>query len=165
MKITFFATAIICAFLDILSKDLAFLKVKQLHHVDLIEGILRFRCTTNKGIIFGLFQEASLVFFIISIIAVPAIVIIFLSLKRYTLTLVVSLGLILGGTIGNLFDRIASHEHAVRDFIDFYLINWPVFNLADSFILIGTIVLIAELTFFEEKRKKIDATITKEGQP
>ena len=61
-----------------------------------------------------------------------------------------ALGLILAGTLGNLYDRIA--YRAVRDFIDVYLINWPIFNLADTWITIGVIFIILSMLV---KRKVI----------
>jgi len=64
-----------------------------------------------------------------------------------------SYGLIIGGALGNLFDRISLGY--VVDFIDFFLgtHHWPVFNVADSAITIGIILLIADLLYFGKEKK------------
>ena len=97
----------------------------------------------NKGIAFGLFsfekfsiyQSISLVIFIISI-ALTVMIVKSDGFKKYSLIL------ILGGALGNLFDRI--YYSAVPDFIDFHLndFHWFVFNVADIFITLGIVCLI-----------------------
>jgi lipoprotein signal peptidase len=59
--------------------------------------------------------------------------------------LCVALGLILGGTVGNLFDRVVFG--GVRDFLYFYLIEWPVFNVADCCLVIGASLLLVQAVF------------------
>ena len=108
----------------------------------------------NKGIAFGLFsfeksfiyQSISLVIFIISIVLI--IMIIKLEgFKRYSIIL------ILGGALGNLFDRI--YYSAVPDFIDFHInsFHWFVFNVADIFITAGVICLIFDEMFIDNKKR------------
>jgi len=65
----------------------------------------------------------------------------------------ISLALILGGTLGNLYDRIVYHK--VIDFIDFYFRKWhyPIFNIADSAICIGAVLLLIDL-IWKEKAKE-----------
>ena len=57
----------------------------------------------------------------------------------------VALGLILGGTIGNLYDRLVFG--GVRDFLYFYKIEWPVFNVADCCLVVGAGVLLVQALF------------------
>jgi|TARA_B110000971_G_scaffold216990_1_gene252956 signal peptidase II len=111
----------------------------------------------NKGIAFGLFsfeesfiyQSISLVIFIISIV-----LIIMMTksegFKKYSLIL------ILGGALGNLFDRI--YYSAVPDFIDLHIkgFHWFIFNVADIFITIGVICLILDELFFYKKNNEIN---------
>jgi signal peptidase II len=123
--------------------------------IEVVEGSLGFRYVENKGIIFGAFKSLSTAFFVIAVVAVPVIVVIFVRLKAPTLTMTLALSFVLGGTLGNLHDRI--FHGAVRDFIYFYLIDWPIFNLADSYILVGTILLMLELTLLDEKKPKPEA--------
>jgi signal peptidase II len=106
----------------------------------------------NKGIAFGLFsfekfsiyQSISLVIFIISI-ALTVMIVKSDGFKKYSLIL------ILGGALGNLFDRI--YYSAVPDFIDLHIngFHWFIFNVADIFITIGVICLILDELFFYKK--------------
>ena len=108
----------------------------------------------NKGIAFGLFsfekffiyQSISLVILIISI-ALIVMIVKSDGFKKYSLIL------ILGGALGNLFDRI--YYSAVPDFIDLHIndFHWFIFNVADIFITIGVICLILDELFFYKKTK------------
>ena len=60
-----------------------------------------------------------------------------------------ALGLILGGTIGNLYDRLVFN--GVRDFLYFYKIEWPVFNVADCCLVVGACMLLAHAFLFPPK--------------
>jgi signal peptidase II len=93
------------------------------------------------------------------VIAVVAVVILTVWLKRLEPDegwLALSLSLILGGAIGNLYDRIAYGY--VIDFLDTYYQqwHWPVFNIADSAISVGVVILLLD-TFFNEKKETSDA--------
>lgn len=151
----FFGTALAAAALDLWTKQIAARRLGQPNQsvrIEVVEGALGYRYVTNKGIIFGGFPSLGPLFFWVSLVAVPVIAGIFLRMRAPTLTMTLALAFILGGTLGNLYDR-TFHE-AVRDFIDAYLIRWPVFNLADSFILVGTILLMLELVMLDEKSGK-----------
>ena len=110
----------------------------------------------NKGIAFGLFsfekffiyQSISLVILIISI-ALIVMIVKSDGFKKYSLIL------ILGGALGNLFDRI--YYSAVPDFIDLHIndFHWFIFNVADIFITIGVICLILDELFFYKKNNEI----------
>ena len=63
----------------------------------------------------------------------------------------------MAGAIGNLFDRIV--YGAVRDFFDFYLINWAVFNIADTYITVGVIILLVSLFIPEKKQESEDHSV------
>jgi signal peptidase II len=98
----------------------------------------------NHGILFSLGGEhANGLFAAVSIIA--AIAIVYWSRRRSTssdLTLCTALGLILAGALGNLYDRIIFH--GVRDFLYFYWIEWPVFNVADCCLVCGAALLLVQ---------------------
>jgi lipoprotein signal peptidase len=100
----------------------------------------------NHGALFGLGSEyywmANFVFAVVSIIAAVAIML--WTLRRTTArdwALCAALGLILAGTLGNLYDRAIFG--GVRDFLHFYWIEWPVFNVADCCLVSGACVLLA----------------------
>jgi lipoprotein signal peptidase len=104
----------------------------------------------NHGALFSLGGEhgdrANWFFAIVSVIAAVAITI--WGLRKSTGSdrwLCVALGLILGGTVGNLFDRVVFG--GVRDFLYFYLIEWPVFNVADSCLVVGAGLLLVQAIF------------------
>lgn len=91
----------------------------------------------NSGAAFGLFPDRGTLFVVIAVVVVVAIVAYYRYLPADRWPVRVSLGLQLGGALGNLLDRL--HYGYVVDFIDFKI--WPVFNLADSAIVIGVAIL------------------------
>lgn len=153
-RLWFFAVALVAAALDLWTKQAAFANNPDGIDVPVIEGLFSFGKTTNKGIVFGLFAGAGPVFLVVSVLAVPAILFIFLSVKKPKWSLTAALALILGGTLGNMYDRVVLGE--VRDFIKFYHGEkvWPLFNLADSCICVGVFLLALEMLFFDEKKPK-----------
>jgi signal peptidase II len=109
--------------------------------VELIPGVLELRFTTNPGGAFGVFGDLSWLFVLISVIVVGAIV--FASRNLPSTVSAVGLGLVLGGAIGNLTDRLLRGPALggeVVDFIDLQV--WPVFNLADTGIVVGAALLL-----------------------
>ena len=107
----------------------------------------------NEGIAFGLFSLGDKTFynFLTILILIIILIIIFMlhkseGLKKYSLLM------ILGGALGNLYDRI--FNKAVPDFIDFHVeeFHWFIFNVADIFITIGVILMIF-LEFTDNKKK------------
>jgi signal peptidase II len=103
---------------------------------------LRLALTFNSGAAFGLGRGKTTAF----VLGALALVVVLLGLGRRasrtaSLTSVIAMGLLLGGALGNLTDRIIRHHHgSVIDFID--LQWWPVFNLADASITIGALLLV-----------------------
>ena len=98
---------------------------------------------TNSGAAFGLFQGWSSVFIVIAIVVIVALVWYYLQLSDGEWLVQLALGLQLGGAVGNLIDRLR-FGGSVVDFIDLNfwpLQNWPVFNIADSSIVVGVSVL------------------------
>ena len=113
---------------------------------------LNFNLVWNTGIGFGLISlETNIFYHILTlIIAAVNIVLIFFIIKSKGIY-VYLLALIIGGSLGNLFDRI--YYYAVPDFIDFHIGNfhWFVFNVADIFITVGIIGLMLKELFKKEK--------------
>jgi signal peptidase II len=104
----------------------------------------------NQGALFGFGNDysnlANAVFALVSVAA--AVAIIFWSTRKSSardVFLCTSLGLILAGTLGNLYDRVVFN--GVRDFLHFYWFEWPVFNIADSCLVCGAILLLAQAFF------------------
>jgi signal peptidase II len=112
------------------------------HPREVIDGILRFRYTTNSGGAFSLGDRAPLLFAIAAIVVCAAIAV--TSFRARSTAHAIALGLVLGGAAGNLIDRIARGSGLsgrVIDFIDLHV--WPVFNIADASIVVGAILLVA----------------------
>jgi signal peptidase II len=110
--------------------------------IEVIPGVLSFTYTTNSGGAFGLGRSAPWLFATATVLV--SLVIVVLSLRLTRSSMAAALGLILGGALGNLTDRALNGPglsgHVV-DFIDLHV--WPVFNVADSAIVVGAILLAA----------------------
>ncbi len=108
----------------------------------LVPGALDLSYTTNSGGAFSLFTGVPWVFFVASIGISAGIV--WLSFRQTSAANAVGLGLILGGAVGNLTDRVTRGTGISGQVVDFiHLHLWPTFNVADSCIVIGAIVLLA----------------------
>lgn len=112
-----------------------------------LANLFRFTHTTNTGAAFGLFQNGNSVFTVLAVIVAIGIIYYNHTLSAGHTWLRVALGLMLGGALGNLIDRVRLGY--VTDFLDFG--PWPVFNLADTSIVAG-VALLAWLTLREERR-------------
>jgi len=110
------------------------------HPIEVIRGVFTLRYVTNSGGAFSLGQGAPWLFAAVTVVVAGLIVAVAFR-SRSTLA-AVALGLILGGALGNLTDRIvrgSGLRGRVVDFVDFHV--WPVFNLADASIVIGALLL------------------------
>ncbi len=125
--------------------------------------IFRFTHVTNTGAAFGLFPGGGDFFTALAAIVIVAIITYYWHLPDGQWLVRVALGLQLGGAIGNLVDRL--RQGFVVDFIDLNfwpLHNWPVFNLADSSIVAG-VVLLALLMIWEERRGRDRQRVAEDG--
>lgn len=121
----------------------------------IIGDFLWFKSTLNTGVAFSLFEGNSLFFIIFTCLA--SVVLIYLIFSKKFLmkhSYKICLGLILGGTIGNLIDRIIFD--GVRDFIYFKFINFAIFNIADAVIVISVILFAILLLIDTFKKEKND---------
>jgi signal peptidase II len=107
--------------------------------IDVIDGVLSLTLTYNSGGAFGLLQGLP-GFFLIATVVVVGVIMIW-ARRLDDARLIVPLGMVLGGGLGNLWDRLfRDTEGRVVDFIDLHV--WPVFNLADSSIVVGVVVIL-----------------------
>lgn len=107
------------------------------------EGILRLTRVANEGVVFGISMPQPIALTLPIMVVIAALFLFF----RYSLLnsgiIKIGLGLIVGGSIGNLIDRFRLGH--VTDFIDLRLLgdyHWPAFNVADSAIIVGTILIV-----------------------
>lgn len=105
--------------------------------------------TWNNGVSFGLFNNNNeLNALILSVLAIAIVIFLILWLRKAeNKRMAIGLGLIIGGALGNVIDR--GIHGAVVDFLDFYVnsYHWPAFNVADSCITIGAVILIFDSLF------------------
>jgi signal peptidase II len=144
--------ALIVVLLDRWTKHIVARRIGLYQHIQVIPGFFRLTHTENTGAAFSLFADSAapwktgllIAFSIIALLVVSALL--WKNNHAHVIT-GVALSLILGGAIGNLWDRITSGR--VVDFLLFYIkrYQWPVFNLADSAIVVGAGLLVLEILF------------------
>jgi len=139
--ITIFSTALIVILFDQITKFLIRINFQLNETFPIIKNIFHLTYIQNFGAGFGILQQQKWILIFISLIVVGVILFYFDRIKDKEILLQVLVGFILGGTIGNLIDRVI--YGFVIDFIDFKI--WPIFNVADSFVTIGVIGLIIYL--------------------
>jgi len=127
--------------------------------IQVIPGFFRITHIENSGAAFGLFADSpgQWKVFMLVLFSVVALVVVSALLWRnnHTMTTTgIGLALILGGAIGNLWDRLVSGR--VVDFLLFYVrqYQWPAFNVADSAIVVGAGLLIIEILFSKSEEEK-----------
>ena len=132
------ATAAAVAAVDQLTKSLALDKLAD-GPVEVIDGVLTLRLTFNPGGAFGVLQGVPNFFLIATVVIV--VFILYWARTVQSTAWAIPLGLVLGGGLGNLADRVfRDTDGRVVDFADLQV--WPVFNVADSAITIGVLALL-----------------------
>jgi signal peptidase II len=147
-----FILAAVVILLDRWTKRLVASHIALYTHVQIIPGFFRLTHTENTGAAFSLFADSPSHWKTALLIAFSLVAMVIVSIllwkqtRPFTMTSV-ALSLILGGAVGNLWDRLASGR--VVDFLLFYIkqYQWPVFNLADSAIVVGASLLVLEILF------------------
>ena len=152
----YFGIVIFVFILDRISKIYILNLLETNNQVDIyIFSFLKLYLIWNKGIAFGLFsfEQNSFYNFITILIIIINLVILIMIIKSKDIK-AYFLIFILGGSLGNLFDRI--YYSAVPDFIDFHIndFHWFIFNVADVFISLGVICLIVVEFIFNKTSKK-----------
>ena len=130
----------ILVIVDQLAKYVALIKLKPIHTTTFLNGFMDFTFVENRGAAFGILSGKIWFFIIVTIIISILIIYSFFKLpkqKEYNF-LKISLMLILSGALGNLIDRI--FRGYVIDFFEFTFIEWPVFNIADIYVVVGTLI-------------------------
>lgn len=124
----------------------------------IIPGFFDLELSYNRGAAFGLLPDWAPLFVIVALVAVFAIV----RLRRATdgsRVLATGLGLLMGGALGNLIDRLASRTGEVTDFLSFHLTTggktyaWPTFNVADVGIVAGAAVVFLYIYVIEKRSR------------
>lgn len=151
-----FLLAALVILLDRWTKDVVSVQISLYRQIQVIPGFFDLTHTENTGAAFSLFADspshwktAMLISF--SVIAMIVVSVLLWKQTRALTMTGIALSLILGGAIGNLWDRVARGR--VVDFLLLYVKNyrWPVFNLADSAIVVGACLLVLEIIFSRPK--------------
>jgi signal peptidase II len=151
-RILYLLIAAIVVLLDRWTKHLVAQRIALYSHIQIIPGFFQLTHTENTGAAFSLFADSPAPWktaMLIAFSGIALVVVSILLLKNHHAQLAtgVALSLILGGALGNLWDRVARGR--VVDFLLLYYkrYQWPVFNLADSAIVIGAGLLVLEILF------------------
>ncbi len=138
--------------LDQYTKYLAILHLKNRPAVVLIDGVLELQYLENRGSAFGMLQNQKFFILFVGIVFLAVIVFFLFRMplqKKYNIVHIL-LSVVIAGGIGNMVDRFRFDY--VVDFISFVLINYPIFNVADCYIVVAMIILFLLFVFvFKEK--------------
>ena len=137
-RVAFVVIAVVVFIIDRLTKGLVNAEIGFGQEVSAVPGLVWLTNTRNSGAAFGLAQSGGTLFLLASVL-VSAGIVIYVFRNQMTAAACVFAGLILGGTAGNGYDRL--FHGWVTDFIALHW--WPVFNVADSAITVGVVLLLA----------------------
>lgn len=155
MLVIDFLLAIVLLVLDQFTKYLAIIELKGNQAYVLIDGILELQYLENRGSAFGMLQNQKVFILFVGFVFLAMILFFLFKLpqqKKYCVVHIL-LSFIIAGGVGNMIDRIRFDY--VVDFISFVLIDYPIFNVADCYIVCGTIVLFV-LFLFVYKEKDLE---------
>ncbi len=147
-----FLIAGLVVFLDRIAKSLVASNIALHESIPVVPGFFRLTHVQNRGAAFGLFAESPsewkvAILILFSLVALVVVSALLWKNSHAMTTTGVGLALILGGAVGNLWDRLVNGQ--VVDFLDFYVraYHWPAFNIADSAIVVGALLLVSEILF------------------
>jgi len=145
--ISILLTIVLIAF-DQFTKKLAVLRLMNKPAFVIIEGVLEFDYLENRGVAFGMFQNQRWPILIFGLILMAGIIWVICRLpegRKYTVLQLI-LTFIVAGGMGNMIDRFFLGY--VVDFISFVLINYPIFNVADCYVVCATIAIFIMFLFY-----------------
>lgn len=141
--------------LDQVTKQLAIKHLKNAPEKELIKGLINLTFVLNPGAAWGILKGQTVFFAFVTLIALTIFGYLFISIdfnKKifYTFAMI----FIIAGTIGNFIDRMFYPDKKVVDMIQFaFFTNFPVFNLADTFLTVGVVLFGIDVIFLEKKRE------------
>ena len=146
---------VILILLDQGTKLWALASLKPIHNMTLVEGFMDLTFVENRGVAFGMFSgQRWFILLLTGIIAVGLIwFYVTMPKKKEYFPLRVSLVMVLSGAIGNIIDRL--FRGYVVDFFEFTFFEWPVFNVADIYVVVG-VILLALMIVFVVKDEDLD---------
>ncbi len=136
--------------IDQISKVWALSSLKEMSSIPIIKNVFHLTYVENRGAAFGMLQNNQSIFIIVALTA-SVFGLYYLHTKKVNILGKTGIILIIAGAIGNLIDRV--RLGFVVDYFDFRFIWEYVFNVADVFVVVGTIVLCIYIIFFEEEKQ------------
>jgi signal peptidase II len=150
----YYLIAILIILLDQLTKWLVVSKMAFGDSITIINNVLYITSHRNRGAAWGILQGQMWLFYAITLVVIIALIFYIQKAAKGKWLLGISLGLMLGGAIGNFLDRVFRKE--VVDFIHTFIFgyNFPVFNVADSSLCIGVVLLMIVMLRDERETKE-----------
>lgn len=139
-------------FLDQITKWLAVIFLRGADTVPVIKDVIHLTYLENTGAAFGILKDHRWVFLVLTTVTIIGLSVYLFKFAENNKILKTSVSFIIGGGIGNMIDRLVSGY--VVDFIDFRLINFAIFNIADSFVCIGAALMVLYLFSSSDKSKE-----------
>lgn len=160
MNIMPIIAVVVLILLDQGTKLWALASLKPIHNMTLVEGFMDLTFVENRGVAFGMFSGQRWFILLLTGIIAAGLIWFYVTMpkKKEYFPLRVSLVLVLSGAIGNIIDRL--FRGYVVDFFEFTFFEWPVFNVADIYVVVGVILLALMIIFvvkdedLELKKKK-----------
>ena len=156
MSVVAILVCLVMIAIDQITKLIAFHNLKPIESIEIIQNIFSLTFVENRGAAFGLFQGGRWFFVITTIFVLVGLVIYYTKLPQGKVYnwLRVSLVMILAGAVGNFIDRL--RQGYVIDFFHATFIEFPVFNVADVYLVCGTALLSVLTIFFVKDEKEAD---------
>ncbi len=137
---------------DIVTKIFAAKNLLQVGTVPLWKDVFHLTYVENRGAAFGVFQNGRIFFIAVTVLVIALAIFAVYKYYKNSKLPKTAITFIISGATGNLLDRV--FRGFVVDFLDFRLINFPVFNVADIFVVIGAALFAIFIIFFDEAPKK-----------
>lgn len=143
--------------IDIITKNIIKAKMELYNSISVIDGFFNIVYVLNPGAAFSILHDMNESYrqlFFVSITIIAIFIILYIFIQEKSKVSIIGFALILSGAIGNLIDRI--YLGKVVDFLDFYYSSYhfPAFNIADSCITIGVVLIIIDMLFINKKSHK-----------
>ncbi len=151
MLIPFFAGILIIGILDQAAKFFAAGLLQGVDTYPLWENVFHLTYVENKGAGWGIFSDHTWLLTVATVIVIVAAVSYVVVKRPKDRLFLTALTFMIGGAVGNLVDRV--RQGFVIDFLDFTLIDFPVFNIADCFITVGAAIFVIYVIFFSDKKE------------
>jgi signal peptidase II len=153
----YYIIAAIIILIDQVTKWLIVKNMQLGENITVIENFLYITSHRNRGAAWGILQGQMWFFYIITTIVIVGMIYYIQKYTKENKVMGIALGLMLGGAIGNFIDRLFRKE--VVDFINTYIFSYdfPIFNVADSALCVGVVLLFIHMLFFEGKQEKEQA--------